>query len=47
MQHGTHPMPRGDRLAVLRYMMPTRPLLELLAVVRHTVSSDTQCSVTD
>jgi hypothetical protein len=47
MQRGTHPMPRGGRLAVLRYMMPTGPLLDLSTVVRHTVSSDTRCSVAD
>jgi hypothetical protein len=40
-------MPRGDQLAVLRYMMPTKPLLDLSAAVWHTVSSDTQYSVTD
>jgi hypothetical protein len=40
-------MPRGDQLAVLRYMMPTKPPLDLSAAVWHTVSSDTQYSVTD
>jgi hypothetical protein len=28
-------------------MMPTRPLLDLSAALQHTVSSDTQCSVTE
>jgi hypothetical protein len=32
MQRGTHPTPRGDLLAVLRYMMPTRPLHNLLVL---------------
>jgi hypothetical protein len=46
MRRGTHPMPHGDLLAVLRCRMPTRPLLELSAVERHTESSGTLCSVT-
>jgi hypothetical protein len=40
-------MPRGDWLAVLQYMMATRPLLDLSATVWHTRSSDTLCSVID
>jgi hypothetical protein len=45
-QRETHPMPRGDLLAVLRYTMPTRPLLDLSATMWHTEYSDTLCSVT-
>jgi hypothetical protein len=40
-------MPRGDLLAVLRYMMPTKPLLDLSAAVWHTESSNTLHIVTD
>jgi hypothetical protein len=47
MQRVTHPTPLGDLLAVLRYMMPIRPVLDLSIVVRYTESSDTLCSVTD
>jgi hypothetical protein len=47
MHHGSQPTPRGDLLIVLWYMMPTRPLLDLSAVGRHTESSDTLCSVID
>jgi hypothetical protein len=45
MQRGTHLTPHGDLLAVLRYTMPTLPLLDLLATVRHTESFGTLCSV--
>jgi hypothetical protein len=47
MQCRTHHTPRGDRLVVLQYMMLTKPLLDLSAVVHHTGSFDTRCSVTD
>jgi hypothetical protein len=40
-------MTRGDLLAVMRYTMPTRPLLDLSATEQHTESSATLCSVTD
>jgi hypothetical protein len=40
-------MPRGDRMAVLWYMMPTRPLLDLLAAMQDTMSFDTRCNVID
>jgi hypothetical protein len=40
-------MAHGDLLIVLRCKMPTRPLLDLSAVGRHTESSGTLCSVTD
>jgi hypothetical protein len=40
-------MTRGDLLAVMRYTMPTRPLLDLSATEHHTESSATLCSVTD
>jgi hypothetical protein len=37
----------GDLLAVLQYMMPTRPLMDLSAAMRHKRSYDTRCSVTN
>jgi hypothetical protein len=40
-------MPCGDLLTVLQHRMPNRPLLDLIAVVRHTESSGTLCSVTN
>jgi hypothetical protein len=39
-------MTRGGLLAVQRDMMPTRSLLDPLAIGRHTESSGTLCSVT-
>jgi hypothetical protein len=40
-------MPRGNLLALMRDMMPTRPLLDLSGAGWHTKSSGTLCSVTD
>jgi hypothetical protein len=47
MQRRTHPMARGDLLAMLRCNMPTRPLMDLSTTGWHTSSSSTQCSVTN